>query len=191
MISDAENNFYVFSASGNVFKVMTKELKAKFVGKVTGIPENYSVNGSAVNAAGRVVVASAKGAPLYEVDLKTLIAKQLPGNLNLPIYDLASQYFANDKGVKGNVLSKLDVFPTRVDDGVINIMGNDKTIKGNLSLMILDMSGKNVLKQNLAVKDGSVSQQINLGNLVNGTYIVNITDHSGKAILSKKIIVND
>jgi hypothetical protein len=34
MIADADNNFYVFSASGNVFKVVTKELKAKFMVKL-------------------------------------------------------------------------------------------------------------------------------------------------------------
>jgi hypothetical protein len=35
----------MFFASGNVFKVSPKEMKAKFVGKIAGIPENYSVNG--------------------------------------------------------------------------------------------------------------------------------------------------
>ncbi len=79
MIADADNNFYVFSASGNVFKVITKELKAKYIGKIAGIPDNYSVNGSAVNAQGKVIIASAKGAALYEVDLETLQARELPG----------------------------------------------------------------------------------------------------------------
>jgi hypothetical protein len=46
-----------------------------------------------------VVIASAKGASLYEVDLTTLQAKPLGGEQNLHIYDLASKYFANDKAV--------------------------------------------------------------------------------------------
>ncbi len=50
MIADADHNFYVFAASGNVFKVSAKEMKAKFIGKIAGVPDNYSVNGSAVNA---------------------------------------------------------------------------------------------------------------------------------------------
>ncbi|MDQ1098685.1 hypothetical protein [Chryseobacterium camelliae] len=50
MIADADHNFYVFSTSGNVFKIITSEMKAKFIGKITGLPENYSVNGSAVNS---------------------------------------------------------------------------------------------------------------------------------------------
>ena len=186
MIADAENNFYVFSASGNVFKVTAKELKAKFVGKISGIPDNYSVNGSAVNSKGKVVIASAKGDSLYEVDLQTLQAKALPGGEKPHIYDLASRYFANDRTSSVNALANIDIFPTRVNEHFINVNVNDKAVKGNLKLSVFDISGKNVSKQDLFVKDGSVSQQVFLKSLVNGVYIVNITDESGKILLSKK-----
>ncbi|WP_312901406.1 T9SS type A sorting domain-containing protein [Chryseobacterium taichungense] len=189
MIADADNNFYIFSASGNVFKVSTKDLKAKFVGKISGIPDNYSVNGSAVNSNGKVVIASAKGAALYEVDLNTLQAVQLPGQENLHIYDLASKYFANDKAISNNVFANLDIYPTRVDEKLININVNDKSVKGNIKLNIFDLSGKNVMDQNLSVKNGSLNQQVYLKNLVSGAYLVNITDDSGKVLLNKKIIV--
>jgi hypothetical protein len=191
MIADAENNFYVFSAAGNVFKISAKELKAKFVGKISGIPENYSVNGSAVNAKGKVVIASAKGAPLYEVDLNTLQAKQMAGEQNLHIYDLASKYFANDKAISNNVFANLDIYPTRVEDHVININVNDKAVKGNIKMNVFDLSGKNVMKQNLSVKEGSLNQQVYLKNLVTGAYLVNITDESGKILLNKKILVSE
>ncbi|MFP3594497.1 T9SS type A sorting domain-containing protein [Chryseobacterium sp. SIMBA_038] len=191
MIADADNNFYVFATSGNVFKVSTKELKSKFVGKITGIPEGYSVNGAAVNSNGKVVIASAKGAPLYEVNLNDLQAKQLPGNLNLHIYDLASKYFANDKAISNNALANLDIYPTRVDEQLINVNVNDKSVKGNLKLTIFDISGKNVMQQNLSIKDGSLNQQVYLKNLINGAYIVSIANESGKILLSKKIIVTE
>ncbi|MFC5874484.1 Por secretion system C-terminal sorting domain-containing protein [Chryseobacterium arachidis] len=191
MIADADNNFYVFSASGNVFKVSPKELKAKFVGKISGIPENYSVNGSAVNSKGKVVIASAKGAPLYEVDLNTLQAKQLAGEQNLHIYDLASKYFANDKAISNNVFANLDIYPTRVDEKYINVNVNDKAVKGNINLTVFDLSGKNIMKHNLSVKDGSLNQQVYLKNLVSGAYLVSITDESGKILLNKKILVTE
>jgi hypothetical protein len=189
MIADADNNFYVFSTSGNVFKVLKKELKAQFVGKITGLPENYSVNGSAVNSKGKVVIASAKGAALFEVDLKTLAANQIPGNLNLHVYDLASKYFANDRALVANNSAQLDIYPTKVDEHFITVDANDKSIKGNLKLSIYDMSGKNVLKQNLSAKGGTLNQKINLTNLISGTYIVNITEDSGKIVLNKKILI--
>ncbi|MBE4951271.1 T9SS type A sorting domain-containing protein [Chryseobacterium culicis] len=188
MIADSDNNFYVFSASGNVFKVLTKDLKAKFVGRISGIPDNYSVNGSAVNAQGKVVIASAKGGALYEVDLSTLQAKQLPGEQGLHIYDLASKYFANDKATIASTLADLDIYPTKVDEHYINVRVN-KNIKGNIQLNIFDMSGKNIMTQHLNVKDNSSDQRIYLKGLLSGAYIVNITNDSGKAIFNKKILV--
>ncbi len=189
MIADADNNFYIFSASGNVFKVLTKELKAKFIGKIAGIPDNYSVNGSAVNAQGKVVIASAKGAPMYEVNLETLQAKQLPGEKDLHIYDLASKYFVNDKASAVNTLANLDIYPTRVDEHYINVHVNNKNVKGNIKLNVFDMSGKNVMNQNLSVKDGSLDQKVYLKELVSGAYIVSVTDEAGKVILNKKVLI--
>lgn len=191
MIADSDNNFYVFSASGNVFKITTKELKAKFVGKIAGLPENYSVNGSAVNAKGKVMVASAKGAGLYEVDLKSLQAKLLPGEEKPHIYDLASKYFANDRITSSGTLAGIDVYPTRVDEHFIHINVNDKTVKGKIKLTVFDFSGKSVMKQDLIVKDGSMNQQVDLKNLVSGAYMVNITNEAGKILLNKKILVTE
>lgn len=189
MIADADNNFYVFATSGNVFKISTKDLKAKFVGKISGLPENYTVNGAAVNSKGKVVIASAKGASMYELSLNDLEAKMLSGESNLHIYDLASKYFANDKKSSANVFANLDIYPTKVDEGYIYVNINDKNVKGNLTLNVFDVSGKTAMTQRLSVKDGALNQQIYLKNLVSGSYIVNITDESGKALLNKKILV--
>lgn len=189
MIADADNNFYVFAASGNVFKVLTKDLKAQFIGKIAGIPDNYSVNGSAVNAQGKVVIASAKGGALYEVDLTTLQAKQLPGEQGFHIYDLASKYFANDKSAALNTLaSSLDIYPTRVDEHYINVHVNNN-LKGAIKLNIFDMAGKNVMTQSLSVENGSMDEKVYLKGLVTGAYIVNIADESGKVLFNKKILV--
>lgn len=191
MIADADNNFYVFSTSGNVFKVSTKDLKAKFIGKISGLPETYSVNGAAVNSKGKVVIASAKGASMYELNLENLEAKQLSGESNLHIYDLASKYFFNDRATAANVFANLDVYPTKVDEEFIYVNVNDKSVKGNIKMNIFDLSGKSVLTQRLSVKDGNLNQQVDLKNLVSGSYIVNITDESGKTLLNKKILVTE
>ncbi|WP_160139111.1 T9SS type A sorting domain-containing protein [Chryseobacterium sp. c4a] len=192
MVADADNNFYIFAASGNVFKVSTKELKAKFVGKIVGIPDNYSVNGSAVNQQGKVVIASAKGAPLYEVDLTTLQAKQLPGEQNLHIYDLASKYFVNDRVSSNNsARTNLDIYPTRVNEQFVNVHVNDKKLKGNIKLNVFDMSGKNVMNESLSVKDGSLDQKVYFRGLISGAYVVSIADESGKVIFNKKILITE
>lgn len=189
MIADADNNFYVFSVSGNIFKISPKELTAKFIGKISGLPENYSVNGAAVNAKGNIVIASAKGAPLYELSLKNLEAKQLPGEQNLHIYDLASRYFVNDRVTATQVMANIDVFPTKIEDQSFTVNVNNKNIQGNIKLAVLDASGKVIFNTNLFVKGGNLSQQINLRNVPTGAYLVNINNEKGKVLLSKKILV--
>lgn len=189
MIADTDNNFYIFSASGNVFKVLTKELKAKFIGKITGIPDNYSVNGSAVNAQGKVVIASAKGDSIYEVDVQTLQAKQMPDEKGLHIYDLASKYFVNEKTSVSNTSTNVDIYPTRVDEHFVNVRIDNKNVNGNVKLNVFDMSGKNVMNQSLFVKNGSLDQKIDLKELVTGAYIINLNDESGKVIFNKKVLI--
>ena len=189
MIADADNNFYVFSHSGNVFKLSTKDLQATFIGKISGLPENYSVNGAAVHSNGNIIVASSKGASLFEVNLANLQAKQLGSSQNHHIYDLASRYFVNDKASNISSRPNIDIYPTKVDRQIINLEVNDKSVKGILKITIFDGAGKFVMSENVSVKDGNLNKEIHLKNLILGTYLVQISEESGKTVFSKKILV--
>ena len=188
MIADAEGNFYVFAASGNVFKISPKNLEAYFLGKISGLPENYSVNGAAVNSKGKIVVASAKGNALYEVNFENLEAKQLAGETNLHIYDLASKYFLKDRKVAETLLINAEIYPTRVDENFIFVNLNQTKIKGTVKVDIFDLSGKNVLSKKIQVQDGNLNEKIELSTLSQGAYLVSIFDNSGKVLASKKVL---
>ncbi len=45
------------------------------------------------------------------------------------------------------------------------------------------------MNKSLSVRDGSLDEKVDLKDLVNGAYIVSITDESGKVILNKKVLV--
>ncbi|KQT21878.1 secretion protein [Chryseobacterium sp. Leaf404] len=189
MISDAEGNFYAFAASGNVFKISPKNLEAYFLGKISGLPENYSVNGAAVNSKGRIVVASAKGNALFEVNFESLEAKQMAGETNLHIYDLASKYFLNDRAARAETPQiNAEIYPTRVDENFIMVNLKQTEIKGNIKVDIFDLSGKNVLTKKISVKDGNLNQRIELSGLSQGAYLVSICDSYGKVISTKKVL---
>lgn len=189
MVADADNNFYIFSASGNVFKISPQFLNAKFIGKISGLPENYSLNGAAVNSKGNVVVASAKGEGLYELNLGDLQAKPLAGNLNIHIYDLASKYFLNDKlNAVSNGLA--DIYPTKVEEDFIHVRVDDQKITGNVAVEIYDFAGIKVLQKTLQSIGKNSTQKIELNNLKSGIYIVSLLDSDKKIILNKKIAVN-
>ncbi|WP_379968921.1 T9SS type A sorting domain-containing protein [Epilithonimonas sp. UC225_85] len=186
MIADDDNNFYIFSASGNLFKLITKELKAQFIGKIKGLDSNFSVNGAAVNKNGEVILASAKGGVLHTFNLETLQAEPLARKIDMPVYDLGSSYvLKNKKNLVG--INKNDIYPTKVSEGFVNIRITDSQ-KGNAQVKIYNTAGTIVLNKKIADISNS-ENKIELGNLISGVYIVNVESENGKSIISKKIIV--
>ncbi len=189
MVAAADHNFYVFSASGNVFKVSPKYMNAKFLGKILGLPQNYSLNGAAVNSAGNVVIASGRSENLYEVTLNDLQAKPIAGELKIPIYDLASPYVVGEK-LSSLANSGVDVYPTKVDENYINIKLEDAKITGNISVEIYDFAGVKVMQKNLTSIENNKTQKIDLNNLNSGVYVVSVLNGANKVILNKKISLN-
>lgn len=186
MIADDNNNLYVFSATGNVFKVVLNEMKAQFVGKVKGLQDNFSINGVAVNAEGKIILGSAKGGVLHALKLETLQAEPMSGSTDLPIYDLGSSYIL--KNNKGSVsIDKNDIYPTKVSNGFVNVrLGSSQ--KGNAQVKIYSLTGA-LIMENKITNISNSETKIELGKLVSGVYLVNVESESGKNIISKKIIV--
>ncbi len=186
MVADADNNFYVFSAAGNVFKLDSKFLTAKFMGKISGLPERYSLNGAAVNSDGKVVVAGAKAEGFYVVDLKQLSAEKMDRSATLPVYDLASSFLVNDNRSSVVALNETDIYPTNIKEDYFNLSLSSK-VKSNVTVEVFDLSGVKVLDK--SVTSEMNVHQINLNNLKAGVYLVSVKNQSGKSILSKKILV--
>ncbi len=186
MIADDNNNFYVFSAFGSVFKVSLNNMNAKFIGKIKSLPENFSINGAAVNAAGKIVLASAKGGVFLTLNLETLQAEKMNNNLDMPVYDLGSPYVL--KSNKATVdINKNDIYPTKVSEGFVDVrIANNQ--KGNANVKVYNASGNLVSNQTITNISNS-ENRIELGKLVSGVYVVNVESENGKTIISKKIIV--
>ncbi|GGG54688.1 T9SS type A sorting domain-containing protein [Epilithonimonas arachidiradicis] len=186
MIADDNNNFYVFSAFGSVFKVSLNDMKAKFVGKIKSLPENFSINGAAVNSEGKIVLASAKGGVFHTLNLETLRAEKMNNNLNMPIYDLGSPYVLKSNKLAVDI-NKNDIYPTKVSEGFVNVrIANNQ--KGNANVKVYNASGNLVSNQTITNISNS-ENRIELGKLVSGVYVVNVESENGKTIVSKKIVV--
>lgn len=190
MVADADGNLYVFSAFNNVFKINVRDLTSEFVGTVSGLPTNYTSNGAAVNATGNVIVGNAKGEGLYEINFKTLEAKAVAGDFKMPIYDLASSYFLNDKAVSTpEMFTGIEIYPTKVNQQYFNIKINNEKVKGNLKVELADYMGNKLMKQNINVIRNNSEFKINLNKYNAGVYIVNIQDAGGNSIFSTKIVI--
>lgn len=186
MIADDNNNLYVFSAFGSVFKVSLNDMKAKFIGKIKSLPESFSINGVAVNSEGKIVLASAKGGAFHTLNLGTLQAEKMNNNLDMPIYDLGSPYVLKSNKMAVDI-NKNDIYPTRVSEGFVNVrIANNQ--KGNANVKVYSTSGNLVSSQTITNISNS-ENRIELGKLVSGVYVVNVESENGKTIVSKKIIV--
>jgi len=186
MIADNDNNFYVFSAFGSVFKVSLNDMKAKFIGKIKSLPENFSINGAAVNSEGKIILASAKGGVFHSLNLETLQAEKMNNNLDMPVYDLGSSYVL--KSNKTTVeINKNDIYPTKVSEGFVNVrIANNQ--KGNANVKVYNASG-NLMSNQTITNISNSENRIELGKLISGIYLVNVESENGKVIISKKIIV--
>jgi hypothetical protein len=191
MVADAQNNLYVFSAFNNVFKVNVEDLSAEFVGTITGLPEKYNINGTAVNATGNVVVGNARGEGLYEVNMKSLEAKPISGGFNLPIYDLASSYFLNDTAAanENTLFTGISIYPTKINQQNFNVKIDNEAVKGNLTVEMIDYMGNKVAKQNINVIRNHSEFKIDFKKMNAGVYVININDASGKVVFNTKVLV--
>ncbi len=190
MVADAQGNLYIFSASANVFKVPLKSLTSEYVGKITGLPEGYSLNGAAVSADGGVIVGSAKSEGLFKVNIDDLIAVSVKSGSNYPVYDLASAHLLRQHGktLPETSIAGIEVYPTRVTSGELYIRISNTSVPMAL-VDLYDSSGTRVLSQRIKPSEDSGSHLINVGNVKKGMYIVSINTEKGEKLHSVKVLI--
>ncbi|QFG52361.1 T9SS type A sorting domain-containing protein [Chryseobacterium sp.] len=190
MVADAQGNLYIFSASGNVFKIPVKSLTSEYVGKITGLPEGYSLNGAAVSADGGVIVGSAKSEGLFKVNIDDLSAVSVKSESTYPVYDLASAHLLRQSGndLPETAIAGIEVYPTRITAGELYIRISNNSVPMAL-VDLYDSAGTRVLSQRIKVSENSGSHLINVGNMKKGVYIVSISTEKGEKLRSVKVLI--
>ena len=166
MLADAFGKLVIITASHNVFSVDVNTKVATMKGTISGLPANYTTNGAVVDNDGYMVVSSANVFDgLFRVDIKDLKAVKIPGTENsFNASDLANGNFLLQK--EADAINKFEV-------------------------------PKSVMAHNYDVSDARVYPNPVTNNQFNvlfegkkaGRYTVQLTDISGRAILSKTITI--
>lgn len=184
MIADAFGNLYVISAAGNVFKLNPNNQNTSFVGKIKGLPENYTVNGAAVAKDGSVVLATTSDAGFYTLNFDSLEAK-FASNYDVPVYDLSSLYLLKQNQVESLSNSSYNLYPTIVKTNELNIVSkvNEAT---KLDITVWNLNNKMVYSNSVAVQ--SVGDfKVNLdGALQPGIYILKAVNQNGAEVINTK-----
>ena len=166
MVADDEGNLYLISANNSVFKVNIDTKVAKWLGPIKGLPTGFTINGVAVTDDGKLLAGSqsyAKG--WYLVDPKSWTST--PYNAPKGIYltsDLANSNFLS---TAGQLILPLLSSRNRSLSSAVQVYPNP-------------------------VDAGSNQFKLQFNKLIPGNYTVELTDVSGKLIMTQKInILND
>lgn len=206
MIADDDGNLYIFSARNHVFRINIESKIATHLGVVSGLPNGFTINGAAVDANNKVVVASAMDASsLFAVDAKSLVATPLTTSGTLwHASDLANGNLL----VSGNkktteTLELARNIPVAADEnaGMVSVFPNPVTNNqfvvrfgqlqaGNYTIQVTDVMGRQIVQQAVSVNTENQVQKIKLANAASkGVYLIKVLDGDNKTAFSSKIVV--
>lgn len=205
MVADDDGNLYVFSARNHVFRINIESKIATHLGVVSGLPGNFTINGAAVDAGNKIVVASATDASsLYAVDTRSWTATPLPITGSAwHTSDLANGNLlvsGNKKPVETVDLSRNKPVATDEATETVSIFPNPVTnnqfvirfgqVTGNYTIQVTDVMGRQVVQQSVVVNTENQLQRIKLDpSASKGVYLVKVVDGSNNTTFSSKIVV--
>ena len=203
MIADNDGNLFVFTARNHVFKVNIESKVATHLGTVSGIPDNYTINGVVVDDKNQLVISSAvNNLAIFNVDPGTLVATPISIASDLwRSSDLANSNILNTKktSVSSEIVSR--VVPTSTASNNIRIypnpvLNNQFTVQfsnleaGSYSLQVTDVMGREVALRNVVIGGGDQTERIKLDpTSAKGIYLVKVTDKNNLTVYTNKVIV--
>jgi hypothetical protein len=198
MVASADGDIYLFSMYQQVFKVNPTTKVATHLGKIEGLPGDFTVNGAAVDENGAIVLSSATlaGKVAIIADLNNLKAevKENAGWYNAS--DLASGNLLFDKKdavvfgefERSTQVSGVGVFPNPVSNGQV-VVHFKEGMKGRHSLDLLDIAGG--VKAHTVVNVNGDAQRFTLGtgNLAQGLYLLRVVNQQQREIETIKVMI--
>jgi len=198
IIADASGNLYLFTMQRLVYKINPNTRLATYLGEITNMPEDYTINAAMADDGANVVVGSStKTTGYYRVNLNTLQAEAIVSN-NAQVYnvsDFANESFAFSKAsevesataqtLKSNVVN---IYPNPATGGNINLQFKNFTA-GKYFVQVSELQGKAVLQKELKIA-GSQTQSITVSSISAGTYLLRVIDENGKNIYKNNVIIS-
>jgi hypothetical protein len=218
MIADVSENLYLVMANRNVFKIPIESKVAVYMGTIKGLPRGFSTNGAMVDEGSKVIVASSESTVgYYRFDLNTMQAEQVSAEGNVyNASDLANGNLAfarKKKDKKEEVVTpeeiktiteeetaktrkpetlisdnSISVYPNPVTDGAVKVSFNDLPA-GKYQVQLLDLSGKLIRSQEVALNSKSQIENFTLPDVAKGSYLIKVVSESNKVSATSKLVV--
>lgn len=190
IVADDAGNLYLISASSHVFSIHIQTKVAKYLGKVTGLPEGYSTNGMAVDENGQLLVCSAGSSQgIFSIDPKNWAATKFKtANGSFASSDLANGNILSNKVATIEISNKARLYPNPVQNSAFTI-AFEKINSGDYTIILTDQMGRQVYQRKVHINSQDQTLSVNLPAFANGVLLVRLLDQKGKAVFSKKLVV--
>jgi lipocalin len=204
MIADAYGKLYIISANRQIFKVDIDTRITTHIGTITGLPDNYTTNGAAVDADGNVVVSSAIAFEGYfKFSMDNLVAAKIEGSDKIyNASDLANGYllYQKEADAKKNFgvsffkpVTQLNndakVYPNPVTANEFKVLFDGQN-SGQYTITLTDLSGRTVMVKQVLVSLKLQTLSVQLTRTVaKGIYLVKVTDTANKVVFIERIAV--
>ena len=205
MISDDKGNLLILTARNVVFTVNTESKVAKYLGNITGLEQNFTVNGAVVDGDGNLLVSSAvDGNTYYVVN---------PANWSATPYKAINGVFRSSDLANSNFISTqktpkltnseiqrlirpeekfanvIAVYPNPVTTNAIKLQFT-KVPVGNYTVELRDILGRTVMQRKVSVEAENQIQELKLDRRnTNGIYMVKVFDAFSQSVFTQKLVV--
>jgi hypothetical protein len=204
MICDDKGNLIILTARNIVFTVNTQSKVAKYLGNISGLEQNFTVNGAVVDGDGNLLVSSAvDGNSYYIVNPANWSAK--PYAASGGIYrssDLANSNYLSAKTPKlttteiqtlirpeEKFAKSIAVYPNPVTTSTIRLQFT-KVPAGDYTVELRDVLGRRVMQRRIAIESDYQTQELKLDRRnTNGVYMVKVFDGNNQSVFTQKLVV--
>ena len=197
MVAAENGDLYLFTMRQNVFKINPVTKVASFIGKISGLGDNFTVNGAAVDVEGNVVLSTATfpGTRGTIVDFSSLSATEEKNPDYFNASDLASCNYLFEKTsvTKVEPLNEdrsagISIYPNPATNG-FTVLKFDEKIMGRLTIDILGSSGNIQARKPVQINTEGQLVRMSTSRLAKGLYVIRITDASKKEVFNSKLVV--
>ena len=197
IIADVYGNLYLFTIRNHVFKININTRIAEYMGAVKNLPNDFTINGAAVNANGDVFVSSAiLTNNYYTINLSTLQASPVltaEGSV-FNASDLANENFAYQNTLSKPTTEKnifnnnIAIFPNPVINKTFSLQFNNIS-NGKYYIEITDVNNNKIYNSYKLIK-GIQNEKIELSkSIAAGYYFIKVLDEKGKIFHSEKKMI--
>jgi hypothetical protein len=204
MISDDKGNLIIITARNSVFTLNTQSKVAKYLGSISGLEQNFTVNGAVVDGDGKLLVSSAVDGNSYYVvnpaGWKASPYKAVNGVFRSS--DLANSNYLSAKTPKLNnseiqrlirpeekFANLIAIYPNPVTASTIKLQFN-KVPAGNYTVELRDVLGRTVMQKKISVAYENQTQELKLERRnSNGIYMVKVFDGTNQSVFTQKLVV--